>query len=244
MFHYSKLSDVVPIPKSRTTCNSFINPRKNSKISNGENQFEAPLRLPTVEETKRLIGLLTANATTLCMENHYYTIGGNIRRQADGGSIGSDLTGETARVYMLQWDKKIEDKCKEMGLKFDMYKRYVDDQVIVMRAIGRGWKYEKDKLIYDKSLELNDMRTDTERTSQIVAQIANSIDSNIQCTIETCEMNSDGRLPVLDMKLWIENNRIVHSFYKKKVSSPFTILKRSAISENIKKSTIFQECIR
>ena len=133
-----KLSEVVPNPKSRTTFNSFINPRKNSKISNGENQFDAPVRLPTVEETKRLIGLLTANATTLCMENHYYTIGGSIRKQADGGSIGSDLTGETARVYMIQWDKKLEDKCKEMGLKFDMYKRYVDDQVIIMRAIGCG----------------------------------------------------------------------------------------------------------
>ena len=35
-----------------------------------------------------------------------------------------------------------------------------------------------------------------------------------------------------------------HTFYKKPIASPFTIMKRSAISDRIKKSTIFQEALR
>ena len=86
--------------------------------------------------------------------------------------------------------------------------------------------------------------SDSERTARCIADIANSIDKGIQVTLDLPEMNSDGRLPVLDLKIWIQDNQVVHSFYKKKVSSPFTILKRSAIAYSVKRSTIFQETIR
>ena len=36
----------------------------------------------------------------------------------------------------------------------------------------------------------------------------------------------------------------MHSFYKKSVASPFTILKRSALSYKIKRSTLLQEALR
>ena len=62
------------------------------------------------------------------------------------------------------------------------------------------------------------------------------------------ENNDDGRMPVLDLKVWIDKSqeipRISYSFYKKKVASKFTILKRLAVSENVKKSTLLQEGIR
>ena len=38
--------------------------------------------------------------------------------------------------------------------------------------------------------------------------------------------------------------RVSHSFYKKPVASKYTIMKRSAVSEKIKKDPIFQETIR
>ena len=37
---------------------------------------------------------------------------------------------------------------------------------------------------------------------------------------------------------------VLHSFYKKQVASKYTILKRSALSYNIKKSTLLQEALR
>ena len=76
---------------------------------------------------------------------------GNIHRQTEGGAIGSDLTGEEARLYMLLWDNKLVGKCKDLGILMDLYKRYVDDMTIVMRAIGKGWSYNKKKKILEYS---------------------------------------------------------------------------------------------
>ena len=41
---------------------------------------------------------------SVCMSNHYYTFGGELHKQTDGGAIGSSLTGEMARDVMGIWD--------------------------------------------------------------------------------------------------------------------------------------------
>ena len=55
-------------------------------------------------------------------------------------------------------------------------------------------------------------------------------------------------MAVLDVEFWMEEidgvPQIVHSFYKKPVASPFTILKRSALPYTTKKSTLLQEALR
>ena len=132
------LSEVVPRPKPRTTFRSFVNPTKKSKQTNGDSQFFRVVRHPTEKEIVRLIGMIAANATTTCMSNHFFTIGGEIRIQEDGGSIGSDLTGEVARDYMLLWDEKLLQKCKTLGFLFDLQSRYVNDMIFIMRPIGKG----------------------------------------------------------------------------------------------------------
>ena len=58
-----KLTDVVPIPKSTTTFKSFITPKGTAKATNGDSQFSKPKRLPNVNEVKKLIGLVCADAT-------------------------------------------------------------------------------------------------------------------------------------------------------------------------------------
>ena len=49
---------------------------------------------------------------------------------------------------------------------------------------------------------------------------------------------------MLDLKVWCRDHRVLHTFYKKPVSSMYTILKRSAVSDSVKRSTVFQESIR
>ena len=51
-------------------------------------------------------------------------------------------------------------------------------------------------------------------------------------------------VPILDMQFKVVNSKIVYHFYKKPCSSPYTILKRSAISDSTKRISIFQECYR
>ena len=67
--------------------------------------------------------------------------GGNIYVQNDGGAIGSDLTGEIARLVMAVWDTKFLKILKNTGIYIDMYKRYVDDQIDTLPPITPGWRY-------------------------------------------------------------------------------------------------------
>ena len=207
-------------------------------------------RNPTENEKRSLIGLLAASAVEVVMKNHFYTIGDEIRRQTEGGSIGSDLTGEAARLYMLQWDKAFLDILKITGLKLDLYSRYVDDMVLVTRAIGKGWYWDKSKKLkwsVDK-YNLDKDVSDDEITAKVLSDIANSINTNIQTTTDLPSRNPSQRMPVLDLHMWISRKEgvpiVTYSFYKKEVASRFTIMKRSAINSGTKKSTIFQEGLR
>ena len=86
---------------------------------------------------------------------------------------------------MLLWDNKLRDKCKNLGLRFDLYKRYVDDMVLVLRAVGKGWHYNKKNNILEFSHQqyLKDiLLTTTEKTALVMAEIANAINSNVQVT--------------------------------------------------------------
>ena len=63
---------------------------------------------------------------------------------------GLDMTVEIASIYMLQWDRKFLEACKRSGIEIILFKRYVDDSVLVLREIEARWIYCKKskKLIY------------------------------------------------------------------------------------------------
>ena len=100
------LGNVIPIPKTKTTLNSLTNPSKKTREQNGDNQFNPTVRNPTESEVKKIIGHAVSAGIDVCMKNHYYRINGDIRCQAEGGAIGSELSGEVARNFIINWDKK------------------------------------------------------------------------------------------------------------------------------------------
>ena len=58
-------------------------------------------------------------------------------------------------------------------------------------------------------------------------------------------MNPDGKLPILDLKVWVDcTGRILYEFYRKPMASRLLILSRSAMSERVKRTTLVQEAIR
>ena len=245
------LGEVLPVPKGTTTFHSFTNPKKRARETNGDNQYHEPLRNPTKEEIQQCIGIMVSETVKICMSNHYYTIGGQIRVQSTGGAIGSDLTGEVTRVYMLQWDNELRKRCKRASITIDLYRRYVDDMILVMRPISPGWRYEekRGKLEFNKDWEKEDMeKSESQRTSEVMSTIANSINDNLKVTTDVPENHEDGLMPVLDLKMRVRENEVAPqiswTFFKKPVSSNYTILKRSAVSGSIKRDTIFQEALR
>ena len=71
---------------------------------------------------------------------------------------------------------------------------------------------------------LDQDKCDSQRTSSIIATIANSINSNIQVTTDYPEANIDRKMPVLDLKIWVDYSNVIpkvsYTFYKKPISSP------------------------
>ena len=105
------LKQFLMVPKPRTTLNSFL---KRSSMG----QFLGPPVKSYEELTKlqinQLLGCLTSNSVKKIMENHFFTLGGQIHKQTDGGCIGVDMTVEIAAIYMLVWDLSFLTKLKKL----------------------------------------------------------------------------------------------------------------------------------
>ena len=234
---------LIPEAKKRTTLNSFVTNPKTS-------QFNKPADVPPEQlsdtDVRKLLALGVAKTVKVVMGNHYFKIGGKIYKQTDGGSIGLDLTVELASIYMTLWDERFLKKCKNLGIKIDLYTRYVDDVVIVCPSINKGWCFDKITKVmkFDPVYQNLDYEDDF-RTITILCEIANSLDPYIKMEGDCPSNHVSGRLPVLDVGMWIdEASKVQFSFFKKPMSSPYVNLYRSALPSKTKRESLLQEGLR
>ena len=93
---------------------------------------------------------------------------------------------------------------------------------------------------------------DDEATIEKIRRIGESIHQSIKLTKETPSEHEDKKLPVLDLKTWVEKveiegeekHQILHEFYMKEVSSRAVIHRNAALSMKNKRTILTQECIR
>ena len=177
-------------------------------------------------DVRLLLGYACAESTKIVMGNHFYTINGELKRQNDGGSTGMDLTVEIASLCMLVFDILFNKKCVKLNLNVTLYKRFVDDIDEVLNEISEGWVYDiaSDQMVFNLNHPYSTLNGD-ERTFSILCDIANQINKDIQFTFECPSMFENRKLPILDLFVWIDNSQIKHSFYKKAISSGYTIMK-------------------
>ena len=173
------------------------------------------------------------------MKNHCYKFEGKIYRQEEGGSIGLDLTGVIAEIYMSWWDGQLVVLLREERMFTLFYKRYVDDINLILKIEGMEVEETttepRDKLIMER-----------------VREIANTIHSNIKATCDYGSNYRDGKLPVLDLKMWIGEStrdgtttkKILYEHYMKDVSSRHLLNYRSAHPENMKINVLVNEALR
>ena len=150
---------------------------------------------------------------------------------------------------MLDWDKKLLDKLKKLEMIPDVYTRFKDDIEIVIESLEKGSKLTDDgRIIVDETKKENDEeRSDNKVTMDIVQQIANSVNPMIKLTVETPCNFKDGKMPVLDIKVRInenEMNRIDFEHYEKPTKNPRVILASSALSFKKKRTILTQEGLR
>ena len=141
------------------------------------------------------------------MRNHLYQFEGKVRIQREGGSIGLAATGVIARIRMGRWSHKFKDMCRSNSLTLDMYKAYVDDENLLWRSMekGRRWNWRRvewRREWYEEDIEKAE--EDDIRMMREVVAMANTLERDIQLTMDVPSTNSDGKLPVLDLKMWIE----------------------------------------
>ena len=167
------------------------------------------------------------------MKNHCFKFKGKLYRQEVGGSIGLDLTGVIAEIYMSWWDNQLVVLLTQERIFVMFYTRYVDDSNMVLDTeYGEDSEEPKDKVVMER-----------------VKELANTIHSNIKATCDYGSNYEDGKLPVLDLKIWIgeseENERkIIYEHYMKDVSSRHLLNYRSAHPETMKMNVLVNEATR
>ena len=96
---------------------------------------------------------------------------------------------------------------KEINLR--LFKAYVDDEFVVSTAIGPGWRYDKDnqRMLWRKETDLEDKDVPSDLlTARVITEISNDLDVDIKMTLDCPSNNADGRMPVLDLKAWMEKD--------------------------------------
>ena len=193
---------------------------------------------PDEREIRRMWCEAVESMVKQTMKNHCYKFNGKLYRQEIGGSIGLDLTGVVAEIYMTWWDGQLLVLLNQEGIMAIFYKRYVDDVNMVLDTNDTyaedndGHEHPRDKLLMEK-----------------VRETANKIHNNIKATCDYGSNYMDGKLPVLDVKLWIgEGNdgtlKILHEHYMKDVSSRHLLNYTSAHPETMKLNVLVNEALR
>ena len=86
-------------------------------------------------------------------------------------------------------------------------------------------------------------------TMETIRDIANSIDPMIQLTVDFPELNENGRVPILDLEVWLIRDddgfqQIRYSFYEKPMKSQYVLMMKSAVPLRTKRNSLTQEVKR
>ena len=194
-------------------------------------------KAPDSKETKYMLCIAIERMIRRIMRSHDFEFAEEIYRQNVGGAIGLDLTGVLADIYMCQWDNVLLSKLQEEFMTVIIYKRYKDDiNFIIDKTMVEGMENQTRAQIGENVVEK-------------VKERADQIDSNIQVTTDISSRHTDGKLPLLDLKVWIGETKtgktkILHEHYMKDVSSRLVIPKTSAHSERMKFNVMVNETKR
>ena len=211
-------------------------------------KWKEPTRVPTKEERRRMLGIMVEFAINMCMAHHFYMHKERVKRQGEGAGIGLRLSEALGRAFGLDWDDKLLTKLERLDWKPKMLKRYVDDLNTVVVGVKAGTRYNatEDKLeVVEDQIEGDLEKEEDEITMKVFGDIANSVDPNIEVEIDYPSKYDDKMMPILDMKMAInEEEEVKYMFHRKPQSNKVTMMARSALPQRIKRSTLSNEALR
>ena len=160
-----------------------------------------------------------------------------------------ELTGVVAQIFMLWWDRQFIIKLREVNIQLKLHERYVDDTNLVGKRTEEGARYINGCIVITEESTSEDKELQHDkRTMKLLQAIANSIHSSIRMTIDYPSNHPDGKVPMLDVKMWIEEKggrlQIIYEHYEKEMATKAVIHATSAIPRKTKRTVLTQEAFR
>ena len=209
--------------------------------------FFKPARSPTEQEKKQVFSLCVEQGLLAALGSHLYTWHQEVKKQEDGLGIGLDLARAAGRLVMLDWDLQLLQLARDNELKVLMYKWYMDDSGAGLEALKPGvrWSEEEGRMILHPHLAQEDLTVAADfRTMRELFKMGNSIHPMIQLTGDCPSNNASGKMPMLDIQVWVEGSAVQYEHYRKPMANPLVMLKMSTMPSTIKRTTLTQEVVR
>ena len=204
-------------------------------------------------DKKKIIARVVEIGTRALFQNHAYRFGNEIYHQKEGGSIGDRWTGAAAEIVMQDWAKAYKNILENSKIRVMLLAGYVDDGRQLTSCLPLGYRFsEQDKIFqYQEQAEIEDKikKQEGESTNQRMARIClpamNSVNPNLEFTVEAPEDFEQERLPTLDFTLWQEKDGTInHSYFQKEVKTPYVIMARSGMAVQQKIQILSNELTR
>ena len=201
----------------------------------------------------KLIARVVEIATRALFQNHAYRFGNQYYHQQEGGSIGDRWTGAASEIVMQDWATKYQNILENSGVDTLLLAGYVDDGRQYTTCLPLGSRFDKNnkrfQIIPEAVEEDTRNKLQGESTNQRMGRICleamNSINIDLEFTMETPEDFPREQLPTLDFKLWQEpDKKLNHCYYQKQVKTPYVIMARSGMSNQQKLQILANELTR
>ena len=206
----------------RRTSRGGVRPGVTSSPDNEEHWYFPGAEL-TLNDKRLIIATVVKIGVLIMMNTYVYTWNGESFLQKAWGPIGLRSTCAVARVVMNDWERRLMEECKKNNIQIGKSNRYMDDIRAFLKALREGRRWIEGGLCYTKSWEQEDRTSgvsSSRRTANILVGIMNDVFPFLNFTIELGEDFVDGKLPSLDIKIWVQDGcKILFEFFEKTMAT-------------------------
>ena len=107
------------------------------------------------------------------------------------------------------------------------------------------WNREERRMVLHPELVGEDLATPADqRTMREVVHMANSVTTMVQFTGDCPSLNPSGKMPLLDLQVWVEGRQLLYEHYRKPMANPLLMMEISAMPAEVKRTALTQEVVR
>ena len=197
----------------------------------------------TEKKKVEMIAYMVQISVLVLISSTCYSFGGQIYRQLKGLGIGLRASAALARITMCDWDNLWANRQWKLGLKVQIYFRYIDDLRFYLFPLTRGWRWLNSAWTY-----VGDSDNNGSTMAHTVREVGNSLNDIwefIECTTECEEDFDNSYLATLDFQTKVDQNGIVHyKYYSKPMSNDRVLELGTSLSNNCIFSSLRQDLVR